>query len=76
MLFKEVITVYTDNHTEPQLQNTVLQIIKIAGIYNYLFRYLGYIITTRLRGFISWSVITWWAYKPVGTTQGTLCIAS
>jgi hypothetical protein len=33
-LFKEIITVYTENHTK-QIQNTDLLIVKTGGTYNY-----------------------------------------
>jgi hypothetical protein len=35
MLFKEVITVYTENHTEPIHKNVELVIVKAAGTYGY-----------------------------------------
>jgi hypothetical protein len=35
MLFKEVIFLYSENHTKPINKNTELQIAKIGGIYNY-----------------------------------------
>jgi hypothetical protein len=33
MLFKEIMDVYSENHTTPE--KTVLQIVKIAGTNNY-----------------------------------------
>jgi hypothetical protein len=35
MLFKEIIDVYSENHTKPINKNTALQIVKTAGTYNY-----------------------------------------
>jgi hypothetical protein len=31
MLFKKIIVVYSENHIKPKIQNTSLQIVKIAG---------------------------------------------
>jgi len=35
MLFKEIIAVYSENHTEPIIQNAELLIVKAAGTYSY-----------------------------------------
>jgi hypothetical protein len=35
MLFKEMIAVYSENHTKPINTNTALQIVKVAGTYSY-----------------------------------------
>jgi len=35
MLFKEIIAVYSENHTELFIQNAGLLIIKVGGIYIY-----------------------------------------
>jgi hypothetical protein len=35
MLFKEIIAVYSDNYTKHINTSTALQIVKIAGTYNY-----------------------------------------
>jgi hypothetical protein len=35
MIFKEIIPVYTENHKNPQIKNTVLNIVKTAETYNY-----------------------------------------
>jgi hypothetical protein len=33
MLFKEIIAVYTEDHTNPSIQNAELLIVKAAGYY-------------------------------------------
>jgi hypothetical protein len=35
MLFKEIIRVYTGDHTEPKIQTTEELIVKSPGMYNY-----------------------------------------
>jgi hypothetical protein len=35
MLFEEVISVYTDNHTEPEIQNAEELIVISPGTYSY-----------------------------------------
>jgi hypothetical protein len=35
MLFKEIIAVYTRNHTNPYIQNTALLTFKADGTYSY-----------------------------------------
>jgi hypothetical protein len=41
MLFKEMIAVYSENHVRPINTNTVLQVVKIAGTYNYQYALKG-----------------------------------
>jgi hypothetical protein len=36
MLFKEIIAVYSENHTKPKIQNTALLTVKADGSYSYL----------------------------------------
>jgi hypothetical protein len=35
MLFKEIIAVYSENHTKPYAQNAELLVVKAGGTYNY-----------------------------------------
>jgi hypothetical protein len=35
MLFKEIISVYSDNHIEPMNINTEVLIVKVTGTYSY-----------------------------------------
>jgi hypothetical protein len=35
MLFKKIIAVYSENHQNPQIRNTGLQIVETDATYNY-----------------------------------------